>query len=269
MESSVRIALLRARAWDRRLLPKGHRPGQDRIFLSLCSWFTLLQGRGARLYSMIHWAPLSMEFLTGMAPLSPLWHRRAAVQSRLWYPSACEKGLCTRLGHGSQNLPISVSWSCHLVPCSPRLGSLRSTFTYRQLLNLYSFTASGKRLPNRTPVTVYLWCLRFFAFLVQGFQLAWSPLCLKGRLWQHARPEQHQIPNVHCAITVCEDGTFDGLRRSARSAVCTSASRFSLVTCPNCVLTLWSVFACCGQDTVVQANFIADVEPKASYLWLP
>ena len=78
------------------------------------------------------------------------------------------QGLCTRLGHGSQDLPISVSWSCHLVPCSPRLGSLRSTFTYRQLLNLYSFTARGTRLPNRTPVTVYLWCLHFFAFLVAG-----------------------------------------------------------------------------------------------------
>ena len=38
---------------------------------------------------------------------------------------------------------------------------------------------------------------------------------------------------------------------------------------PVCVLTLWRVFACCGQDTVVQANIIADGAPKASYLWLP
>ena len=75
-------------------------------------------------------------------------------------------------------------------------------------------------------------------FWWQGFQLAWSPLCLKEVLGQHARPEQHQIPNVHRAITVGEDGTLDGLRRSARSAVCTSASRFKLVTCPDCVLTL-------------------------------
>ena len=36
-ESPIIIALPRAREWDRRLLPRGHRPGQDRIFLSLCS----------------------------------------------------------------------------------------------------------------------------------------------------------------------------------------------------------------------------------------
>ena len=49
------------------------------------------QGGVARLYTMIHWAPLSMEFLIGLAPLSPLWHRRAAIQSRLSYPSECIK----------------------------------------------------------------------------------------------------------------------------------------------------------------------------------
>ena len=34
--------------------------------LSLCSRFTSLQGGGVRLYMVIHWAPLSMEFVFGM-----------------------------------------------------------------------------------------------------------------------------------------------------------------------------------------------------------
>ena len=85
-----------------------------------------------------------------------LWLRQAAEQSRFSYPTACRKGLCTRLGNGSQSSPTSVIWSCHLVLCSPRLGSLRSTFTYRQLLNScawYSFSAPGTRLTTRTPST--------------------------------------------------------------------------------------------------------------------
>ena len=55
---------------------------------------------------MIHWAPLS-------------------IKSLIWCGTIVAK----------RSLPISVSWSCHLVLCSPRLGSLRSTFMYMQLLN--------------------------------------------------------------------------------------------------------------------------------------
>ena len=68
---------------------------------------------------MIHWASLSMEFLL-------VWHHchpcdidvlqyRADFRIRLHE----KKGLCTRLGNGSQSLPISGSWSCYLVLCSP------------------------------------------------------------------------------------------------------------------------------------------------------
>ena len=32
--------------------------------------FTLLQGGSVRLYTLIHWTPLSMEFLVGVAPLA-------------------------------------------------------------------------------------------------------------------------------------------------------------------------------------------------------
>ena len=146
VESSIGTAFPRACELCCRLLPRGLRPGQDRTVLSLCSWLTLLQGGGARLCTMIHWTPLPLVFLLGAAPLPPLWHRRAAVQSRLSYLSACNK--------------ISVyatGWS------------LRSTFTYRQLLNgWYSFAAPGTRLPNRKPVTVYFWYLPFFASLVAG-----------------------------------------------------------------------------------------------------
>ena len=36
-----------------------------------------------------------------------------------------------------------------------------------------------------------------------------------------------------------------------------------------CFVTLSNVFACCSQDTVVQASIVADVEVTTSYIWLP
>ena len=49
-----------------------------------------------------------------------LLHRRAAEQSRLSFPTACRKGLCMRLGNGSQSSPTCGSRSCHLVHCPMR-----------------------------------------------------------------------------------------------------------------------------------------------------
>ena len=128
-----------------------------------------------------------------------------------------------------KNIPISVSWSCHLVLCSQRLGSLRSTFTYRQLLTFMCL--------------VFIYRLRHAITKSHTSHSLLFVLALLCLFWWQAsswlgRRFEHQIPNVHRAIMVGEDGTLDGLRRSARSAVCTSASRFRLVTCPDCVLTL-------------------------------
>ena len=52
-----------------------------------------------------------------------------------------KRGLCTRLGNDSQSLPISGSWSCHLVHCSPRLRLLeflKSPFMHRRLRLLWT-----------------------------------------------------------------------------------------------------------------------------------
>ena len=166
---------------------------------------------------MIHWTPLPMEFLVRMAPL----------------PSA------------GKLLPNFTEFSeCVLPSCTlfTAIGIIEVNFHVQAIVK---FRVLGIHLLPRARDFQIAHQSQFtfgacasLAFWWQGFQLAWSPLCLKGVLGEDARPDQHQIPNVHRAIAVGKDGTLDGMRRSARSAVCTSASRFSLVTCPNCALTL-------------------------------
>ena len=118
-----------------------------------------------------------MVFLLGLAPLPPLWHRRAAVKSRLSYLSACNKRSLYTTG-----------WS------------LKSTFTYRQLLNymcLVFIYRTGHAFTKSHTSNSLLFVLALLC-LFDGWRRWYTRM---GRGVLHARMR-------------------------------TSASRFSLVTCP-------------------------------------
>ena len=63
VESFLGITFPGASPWYFRLLSCGHRHGHDRIVLSLCSWFTLLQKTRVWFCVILHRTLLSMEFL--------------------------------------------------------------------------------------------------------------------------------------------------------------------------------------------------------------
>ena len=96
----------------------------------------LLQGGSFRLYTMNHWAPLSMKFLVRIAPLPSAgkWFTKFAVFRKLVLPS--------------HTLFSSIEVAGHIVVI---LGDfLKSLFTHRQLLNflfLVFIYCSGHAVP--------------------------------------------------------------------------------------------------------------------------
>ena len=175
-------ALPRAREWDRRLLLCGPQLGQDRTRVTLLSIYSVTRRR----CSSLHGDALG----TTVHGVSNLVCTIVTLN-----PSAYNKGLCTRLGNGSQNLPISelVLPSCTLFT---RLGSLRSTITYRQLnfmcsVFIYRLGHAITKSHTSLRLVLALLCLS-------------SPLRPQG-LGQHARPaasnvftQPHLLPMPPC-----------------------------------------------------------------------
>ena len=91
VEFSFRITFLRTREWYCRLLPRGPRPGPNRILLSLCSWFTLFLWGDVRLCAMMHWATLSIMFLIWTkADFRIRLQTRSLYGAGKWFPKFTE-----------------------------------------------------------------------------------------------------------------------------------------------------------------------------------
>ena len=72
----------------------------------------------------MHWAPLPMEFRIWCGTIHcdiDILQNKADFRIRLHAKKVFVRGL-----EFSQSLPISGSWSCHFVHCSPRLKLLGS-----------------------------------------------------------------------------------------------------------------------------------------------
>ena len=110
----------------------------------------MLQGGGARLYTMIHWAPLPLEFLVRMAPFFAIGWEMACPTS-----------------------PFSESWSCHLHTLFSAIEVaghivvilqvfIKLLFTHKQLLHSLSQASIfrfGHVVANSYTVHCFLFCV--------------------------------------------------------------------------------------------------------------
>ena len=132
------------------------------------------QGGRARLCTMIHWAPLPLEFLVRVAPLPSAgkWLPNFAVFRKLVLPL--------------HTLFSAIQVAGHIVVILEVF--MKSLFTHWQLLHslsLASIFRLGHVVANSYAVHCFLVVFApTFAFWWQGLQLAWSPLRLQGVLGQ-------------------------------------------------------------------------------------
>ena len=221
VESSIRIGFPRARELYCRLLPRGPRHGHDRIVLSLCSWFTLLQRRCVWFCMTFHRALLPMDLnYFYEAPLSPLRHRDLFCGWRFRY-----KILFVSLYGGHPSLRNVHIWTI-LDPSAQVCCCTQLWVWTRDPWWIWNCTSSGERS-------------RFLYVAL----CRWFPFCTRSGIGVFLKNCSNLCHTAHNVRVMCRGRDShlhgqvfvppEGAKASVVATLCRAAARFTKPVTPN------------------------------------